>query len=116
MFYRRKYYRVKKEFVESFNELFNNINLPSQLAHGSRLVGRWMCEEIENTVEIFAIWEYDSYQAYVDIESNVRNDKQHVKKVNDWYEQHGGKEFVQKKFFVKVKNEEIISTIKKVDG
>ena len=38
------------------------------------------------------------------------------KKVDDWYEQHGGKEFVQKKFFVEVKNEEIISTIKKVDG
>lgn len=115
MFYRRKYYRVKNELVKSFNDLFNNINLPNQLAHGSRLIGRWMCEAREETVEIFAIWEYDSYKEYVSIESNVRNDKQHVAKVNAWYEQHGGKDFVRKKYFLEVRNEEIISTIKKAD-
>ena len=35
MFYRRKYYIVKNEFVEIFNEHFNNTNLPNQLKYGS---------------------------------------------------------------------------------
>ncbi|TKI20624.1 cytoplasmic protein, partial [Bacillus cereus] len=41
MFYRRKYYVVKNEFIEVFNDHFNNTNLPNQLKHGSRLIGRW---------------------------------------------------------------------------
>ncbi|MGM2842348.1 NIPSNAP family protein, partial [Bacillus cereus group sp. Bce002] len=38
MFYRRKYYVVKNEFIEVFNDHFNNTNLPNQLKHGSRLI------------------------------------------------------------------------------
>lgn len=35
MFYRRKYYVVKNEFVDRFNHHFNETNLPNQLSHGS---------------------------------------------------------------------------------
>jgi hypothetical protein len=60
LFYRRKHYIVKNEFAATFNKLFNDINLPNQLNHGSRLVGRWMLPHSESANEIFAIWEYDS--------------------------------------------------------
>ncbi|TKH07039.1 cytoplasmic protein, partial [Bacillus wiedmannii] len=52
MFYRRKYYIVKNEFVEIFNEHFTNTNLPNQLKHGSRLIGRWMKDNNDGTTEI----------------------------------------------------------------
>ncbi|MBN6205231.1 NIPSNAP family protein, partial [Ralstonia pickettii] len=61
MFYRRKYYIVKNDFVEIFNTHFNETNLPNQMRHGARLLGRWMAPNSETTTEIFAIWEYDSY-------------------------------------------------------
>nr|WP_289039218.1 NIPSNAP family protein [uncultured Allobacillus sp.] len=114
MFYRRKYYIVKKEFVEEFNEHFNKNNLPNQLKHGSRLIGRWMKENQDDTdtVEIFAIWEYDSYESYLKIESNVRNDKKHVERVKDWYEKNGGKAHVFNEYIVEVKNEALESTVK----
>ncbi|MEI5906951.1 NIPSNAP family protein [Bacillus spongiae] len=111
MFYRRKFYIVKNEFVEPFNHLFNNINLPNQLKYGSRLVGRWMKDNNNGTVEIFAIWEYDSYEDYVEIEKNVRSDKAHLKRIKDWYEKNGGREFVQKKYFLEVRNEALESTV-----
>ena len=85
MFYRRKFYIVNSGFVEAFNDHFNNTNLPNQLKHGSRLIGRWMKAIDDDTVEIFAIWEYDSYDDYVTIESKVRSDAAHVKRVEDWY-------------------------------
>ncbi len=113
MFYRRKYYRVKEEFVESFNKLFNEINLPNQLKHGSRLVGRWMTATKDDLVEIFAIWEYNSYEEYLQIEAAVRSDQPHVASVKDWYEQYGGKEYVQENFLIEVKDERIISTVEK---
>ncbi|GEN86231.1 hypothetical protein OSO01_09700 [Oceanobacillus sojae] len=40
MFYRRKYYLVKSEFAEILNAHFKKTNLPNQLKHGSRLIGR----------------------------------------------------------------------------
>lgn len=64
MFYRRKYYIVKNEFVEIFNTHFNETNLPNQMRHGARLLGRWMTPNSETTIEVFAIWEYDSYEKY----------------------------------------------------
>jgi hypothetical protein len=112
MFYRRKFYIVKSEFVEVFNELFNTINLPNQLKYGSRLVGRWMKDRENGTTEIFAIWEYDSYEEYENIEKNVRGDEAHVKRINDWYEKHGGKENVFKKYFLEVRNEALEDTVK----
>ena len=38
MFYRRKFYIVKNDFVEKFNEHFDKTNLPNQLKYGARLV------------------------------------------------------------------------------
>ena len=112
MFYRRKFYIVKKEFVENFNRHFNEINLPNQLKNGARLVGRWMLDVREDNVEIFAIWEYDKYEDYVQIEKRIRSDREHVDRVNSWYEEHGGKEYVQRTFFVQTKNEYLTSTLK----
>lgn len=65
----------------------------------------------ETTTEIFAIWEYDSYEDYIRIEKNVRSDTEHVKRIQNWYDEHGGKEFVQKQYFVEVRNEKLSSTI-----
>lgn len=110
MFYRRKFYIVKSEFVEIFNNHFNNTNLPNQLKHGSRLIGRWMKDNNDGTVEIFAIWEYNSYEEYIEIESKIRSDKNHVNRINNWYEKYGGKENV-KEYLLETRNEELISTI-----
>lgn len=111
MFYRRKSYVVKPEIIESFNEHFNKTNLPNQLKHGSRLVGRWMTERTDGLFEIFAIWEYDSYEKYQEIEKNVRSNEAHVKRVMDWYSKHGGRENVYKEYILEVKNERIDSTV-----
>lgn len=35
---------VKKESAPVFNDHFNNTDLPNQLKHGARLIGRWMKE------------------------------------------------------------------------
>ena len=112
MFYRRKYYLVKNEFVEIFNEHFTNTNLPNQLKHGSRLIGRWMKDNNDGTTEIFAIWEYDSYIQYKEIESKIRSDEGHVKRIYDWYEKHGGRENVLQKYILELKNEELVCTVR----
>ncbi|MCC2377631.1 NIPSNAP family protein [Bacillus wiedmannii] len=112
MFYRRKYYIVKNEFIKIFNEHFNNTNLPNQLKHGSRLIGRSMKDNKNDTTEVFAIWEYDSYEQYKEIESKIRSDKMHVTRIQDWYEKHGGKEYVLQKYIVELKNEELVCTVK----
>lgn len=110
MFYRRKSYVVTIEFVEEFNRHFNETNLPNQLSYGSQLIGRWMCRIDDKTSEIFAIWAYDTYEQYVEIEGNIRADRNHVKNIHDWYERHGGRETVYEKYILEVKNEEIFST------
>ncbi|QWU45445.1 MULTISPECIES: NIPSNAP family protein [Bacillus] len=112
MFYRRKYYIVENKFVEIFNEHFTNTNLPNQLKHGSRLIGRWMKDNNDGTTEIFAIWEYDSYDQYKEIESKIRSDEIHVKRIHDWYEKYGGREYVLKKYILELKNEELVCTEK----
>ncbi|EJS76401.1 cytoplasmic protein [Bacillus cereus] len=112
MFYRRKYYVVKNEFIEIFNDHFNHTNLPNQLKYGSRLIGRWMKGNNDGTTEIFAIWEYDSYEKYEEIESKIRSDEKHVKRIHDWYEKHGGKEYVLREYIVEMKNEELLCTVK----
>ncbi|MDQ0160799.1 NIPSNAP family protein [Alkalibacillus salilacus] len=111
MFYRRKSYVVKSSFVETFNDHFKRTNLPNQLKHGARLVGRWMKANEDDTVEVFAIWEYDSYDEYLAIEDKVRSDREHAKRVNDWYEQHGGREFVLSEYILEAKNEALESTV-----
>ncbi|WP_454190904.1 NIPSNAP family protein [Paenibacillus sp. Marseille-Q7038] len=111
MFYRRKFYIVNNDFVDILNKHFIETNLPNQLSNGARLVGRWMAPNSETTTEIFAIWEYDSYEKYEEIERNVRCNSEHMKKINDWYERHGGRERIYKECVIQVKNEAIISTL-----
>jgi hypothetical protein len=112
LFYRRKFYIVKNEFVEIFNTHFNETNLPNQTKYGARLVGRWMTPKNDSTTEIFAIWEYDSYEKYEEIEANVRSDSEQIKRINKWYELNGGRDYVFKEYLLEVKNEQLISTLK----
>ncbi|WP_299088802.1 NIPSNAP family protein [uncultured Metabacillus sp.] len=112
MFYRRKFYIVKNEFIEIFNAHFNETNLPNQLKYGARLIGRWMIPNDETTTEIFAIWEYDRYEKYQEIEAKVRDDKEHINRINKWYEKNGGRDFVYKMYFLEVRNEELKSTLR----
>ncbi|MBT2662989.1 NIPSNAP family protein [Bacillus sp. ISL-45] len=111
MFYRRKFYLVKNDFVEPFNKLFTEINLPNQLKHGARLTGRWMLPHDDDTTEIFAIWEYDSYENYIEIENKVSCDQEHLQRIKNWYEENGGKEYIQKQYFLEARNEKLLSTV-----
>jgi hypothetical protein len=111
LFYRRKFYIVKNEFVEIFNKHFNETNLPNQTTYGARLIGRWMTPNNDTTTEIFAIWEYDSYEKYIEIEEKVRGDIEHIKRINKWYEKNGGRDNVYKEYILKVKNEKLESTL-----
>lgn len=111
MFYRRKFYIVKSEFVEIFNTHFTETNLPNQLKYGSRLIGRWLKDNGDGTAEVFAIWQYDSYEDYVEIESKIRSDQAHLKRIHDWYEKHGGRECVLKEYILEMRNEAIESTV-----
>lgn len=76
----------------------------------------WKEIELEITkgpVEIFAIWEYESFEDYEKIEEKVRSDQAHVERVKAWYDQHGGREHVWKHYLLEVKNEQIVSTVVK---
>jgi hypothetical protein len=99
MIYRRKMYRVSPRILEDFNLHFNKTLLPTQLKYGSRLVGRWMTNETNGEVDVFAIWEYDSYEEYERIEASVRSDEAHMKRVQDWYGKWGGRENLKEHFY-----------------
>ncbi|WP_339286989.1 NIPSNAP family protein [Paenibacillus sp. FSL E2-0201] len=108
MIYRRKTYKIDPQILLDFNEHFNQTLLPAQLKYGSRLVGRWSTEEIDGVVEVFAIWEYDSYEDYEKIESQVKSDEEHVKRVQAWFDKIGREKI---KTFMKDKiKEEFIET------
>ncbi|RIU94853.1 NIPSNAP family protein [Oceanobacillus picturae] len=111
MFYRRKFHIVKNEFVNTFNAHFNETNLPNQTKYGARLIGRWMVPNNDISTEIFALWEYDSYEKYIVIEAKVKGDTEHVNRVNKWYEKNGGRDYVYKKYILEVKNEQLKSTL-----
>ncbi|HWL22491.1 MAG TPA: NIPSNAP family protein [Ureibacillus sp.] len=111
MFYRRKFYIVTADFIEEFNNHFNQTNLPNQLKHGTRLVGRWMKQQNDNTYEVFAIWQYNSYEEYIKIESNIKKDTEHLQRIEEWYAKNGGREQMSK-YNLEVRNEEIVSTLK----
>ena len=111
LFYRRKFYIVKNEFVDTFNLHFNETNLPNQLQSGARLIGRWMKPNDDTTTEIFAIWAYDNYEQYQEIEKRVRGNAEHVARINNWYEKYGGRDYVYKEYILDVRNEELISTV-----
>ncbi|MFD1739802.1 NIPSNAP family protein [Bacillus salitolerans] len=106
MIYRRKLYNVAPSIVLDFNETL----LPTQLKYGARLVGRWMTPETNGVVEIFAIWEYDSFEEYEAIESKVRSDEEHIKRVQNWYKKWGGRENLKEVFF-KVEQDFVENTV-----
>ncbi|SES27690.1 NIPSNAP protein [Gracilibacillus ureilyticus] len=110
MIYRRKTYQIDPSVLEPFNEHFNATLLPAQLKYGARLVGRWMTKETDGMIEIFAIWEYDSYEAYETIETKVKSDKAHVKRVQQWYQKMGGKEKLKDLFF-KIEQDFVEATV-----
>lgn len=113
MFYRRKFYIVKNEFLDVFNAHFNENNLPNQLKHGAQLMGRWMSPNDDKTTEVFAIWKYDSYEDYLKIENNVRNDEAHLQRVQEWYDKHGGRDYVIKSYLLEVRDEQLKTTLNK---
>jgi hypothetical protein len=110
MFYRRKSYLVKNEFVDSLNVLFNEHNFVNRLRHGARLTGRWMVPADADTTEIFAIWEYDNFESFLEIEANIREDEAHAQQVQSWYEAYGGKDYVFKQYIIDVRDEQIKPT------
>lgn len=63
---------------------------------------------LEKIIEIFVIWEYDSIEKYEEIEMNIRSDKEYYKKINEWYEFYGGRDYIVKEYIYEVKNEELI--------
>ncbi|WP_027963997.1 NIPSNAP family protein [Halalkalibacillus halophilus] len=115
MFYRQKSYVIKNDFVDEFNAHFINTNLPNQLKYGSRLIGRWMKANNDNTTEIFAIWEYDSYEEYINIEGKIRNDDKHIERINKWYNDFGGRDYVLEEYILEAKNEALVSTVSNDD-
>jgi hypothetical protein len=108
--YRRKTYKIDPQIVLDFNEHFNQTLLPAQLKYGSRLVGRWSTKEIDGVVEVFAIWEYDSYEDYEKIESLVKSDEEHVKRVQAWFDKIG-RENIRRFIKDKIKEEFIETTV-----
>lgn len=89
MIYRRKTYVVASSFVEEFNALFNDILLPSQLKYGARLIGRWYTHMDDETSEIFAMWEYDTFEQFEEIEQKIKSDNEHIIRVQDRFDQIG---------------------------
>lgn len=65
----------------------------------------------DTTTEIFAIWEYDSYEKYKEIEEKVRGNSEHVNRINKWYEKNGGRDYVYKEYILEVKSEQLKSTL-----
>ncbi|WP_339159488.1 NIPSNAP family protein [Paenibacillus sp. FSL W8-0186] len=110
MIYRRKTYIVDSSFVEEFNALFNDILLPSQLKYGARLIGRWHLEVDVNTSEIFALWEYDSFKQYEEIETKIKADEEHVQRVQNRFDQIGRERF-KEVLKQEIKQEFITSTV-----
>ncbi|MBM6619553.1 NIPSNAP family protein [Bacillus suaedaesalsae] len=110
MIYRRKKYIVDESIVEEFNLHFNKTLLPTQLKYGSMLIGRWMTKVNDGKVEIFAIWEYNSYTDYEEIERKVRSDEAHVERVRKWYEKMGGRDYL-KNYFLKIDEDFLESTV-----
>ena len=63
-------YQAVTENLPAFHAFFQERLLPVQLRHGARLVGRWETED----GRVVAVWEYDSREAYAEIEAAVRAD------------------------------------------
>ena len=70
MIYRMRIYKALPENLHAFHAFFRERLMPVQRRHGARLVGRWETED----GRVVAIWEYDSREAYEQIETAVRAD------------------------------------------
>ncbi|MCF6411191.1 NUDIX domain-containing protein [Pseudalkalibacillus salsuginis] len=75
MIFRKKTYHIKPEGLEAVTDFFHTYLLPNQWKHGAKLVGRWVSEDKCN---ITAVWQYESYEAYEQIEKRVRTDELHT--------------------------------------
>ncbi|WP_237087922.1 NIPSNAP family protein [Paenibacillus crassostreae] len=84
--------------------------LPSQLKYGARLIGRWLIDKDEKNTEVFAMWEYDSYEDYERIESQIKSDKEHVMKVQKRFDQIG-RERLKQVLKEDIKQEFVKSTV-----
>lgn len=74
LIYRVKTYKVSEENLELFNEFFLQYLFPNQIKHGSHLIGRWV-NSSKNKVT--AIWAYENYNHYEEIERKIRQTKMH---------------------------------------
>ncbi|MFC9708163.1 NIPSNAP family protein [Paenibacillus sp. NPDC056933] len=110
MIYRRKTYIVASSFVEEFNALFNDILLPSQLKYGARLIGRWHTSVDDETSEIFAMWEYDTFEQYEEIEQKIKSDNEHVMRIQERFDQIGRNRY-KEVFRTDIKQEFFASTV-----
>lgn len=70
MIYRMRVYRAVPENLQHFHQFFLDRLLPVQLRHGARLVGRWCSDDSR----VVAIWEYDSREAFENIQALVDAD------------------------------------------
>lgn len=100
---------MNAKWIHEFNQLFNEILLPTQLKYGAKLIGRWMTEENDGIIEVFALWEYDSQEQYEEIENKIRADQEHVKRVQNRFDQIGRENL--KQFFVKIEQDFVVSTV-----
>lgn len=69
-----------------------------------------MINKDEENTEVFALWEYDSLQAYEEIEDNIKQDEEHVKRVQNRFDEIG-RERIKKVLKEDIKQEFITSTV-----
>ncbi|MNJ35189.1 hypothetical protein D3C77_299190 [compost metagenome] len=69
-----------------------------------------MLEKDENNTEVFAMWEYDSYEDYERIESQIKSDTEHVLKVQNRFDQIG-RDRLKKVLKADIKQEFFKSTV-----
>ncbi|WP_187445073.1 NIPSNAP family protein [Rossellomorea vietnamensis] len=74
MIYRVKTYKISEKNLELFNEFFIQYLFPNQIKNGSSLIGRWV-NSSKNKVT--AIWAYENYNHYEEIERKIRQTKMH---------------------------------------
>lgn len=75
MLYRRKQYTINPEMYDTFNHFFHTYLLPNQLAHGAKLIGRWVNE---NKTELLAVWAYQDRADYERVDAAIRASELHV--------------------------------------
>lgn len=116
MFYKRKFYIINNDFVDIFNRHFIETNLPNQLKNGARLVGRWMDPLRRKQQKYLLSGNTIVLKVIKKLKRTLEVTKNIIKKFNDWYERHGGRDHVFKEYIYEFKNEELISTLSDEKG